>query len=153
MSLPNITNSLQPFMLRLEPMLAAAKRGEAILANDIERTSGATFERLVQKIIRWFKRHRGVRASRRGESIYLMTAAEQGCHMPVNDLNKLRRATGRALGLVAGVNPADLDTQKERDTQEHHARILAAHYAAAAGASKEAAFVLSGNKNTNRLGA
>jgi len=146
-----ITASLEPYMLRLYPLLEKTRRGDSLSSEEIERASGTNFDRIVEKIRKWFLR-RGIRASRRGETIYLFTAEEQAVQRPLSDFDAIRRKAGRTAIMIGGVAATELDTQKQRDIQEHHAAVAAALHAHAVGAAADARFLVSGRRNTERLG-
>lgn len=147
-----VTQSLEPFMLRLYPLLERQKRGDTLMLSEIERQSGTTVAAhpgILQRVFSWLKK-RTMRAKMQDGGIYILTAEEQAIHFPVRDFAKARRSAARTLANIVAVPPLDLGP-KEREKQEHLASVAHAQLAHTIGASKESAFVLTG-KQSKRLG-
>ena len=149
-----ITPSLEPYMLRLYPLLEKQERGETLELSELERESGTTVERhpgIVGRVCSWFSR-RGIRTAMRGRAIYLLTAAEQAVQAPAGDIKRMRRGAARAHARIIAVSPTDLRDPKDRAKQEHLADLTHTLHAHAVGAAKEAGFVLTGKPSVSRLG-
>ena len=147
-----VTQSLEPFMLRLYPLLERQKRGDTLMLSEIERQSGTTAAAhpgILQRVFSWLNK-RGVRAKMQDGGVYLLTAEEQALQFPGRDFAKARRHAARTLARIVAVPPSDLGP-KEREKQELLASVAQAQLAHAVGASKESAFVLTGKQN-KRLG-
>lgn len=148
-----VTQSLEPYMLRLYPLLERQKRGDSLAIEEIERTAGVTIDEhpgILQRVARWFDKHRGFRVQRRGPLLYLLTAEEQAVQFPPRDFARSKRRAAATLRRIIAVAPADL-APAEREKQELNASLAQAQLAHAVGAAKESAFILDG-KQTKRLG-